>query len=158
MTTINKILTYDRAIRIFHHNYILVITNGCFDILHAGHVSFLEECKSLGDILIVGVNTDSAVKKLKGNSRPINQLEYRMRVLAGLSAIDYVCPIDDVDMVSFIRDIKADFWVKGGYTLTTLNQNEVKIANLVNTKIILKPIQYQTSTTNIVSQICGSKT
>ncbi len=92
----------------------VVMTNGCFDILHAGHIAYLEEAKRLGDRLIVAVNSDESVKRLKGEARPINTLERRMQVLAGLQAVDWVVPFSEdtpADLVSFIL---PDILVKGG--------------------------------------------
>ena len=92
----------------------IVMTNGCFDILHAGHVAYLEEAKSLGDRLIVAVNDDDSVRRLKGESRPINALEDRMLVLAGLAAVDWVVPFADDTPAELIAAVLPDVLVKGG--------------------------------------------
>jgi D-beta-D-heptose 7-phosphate kinase/D-beta-D-heptose 1-phosphate adenosyltransferase len=92
----------------------VVMTNGCFDVLHAGHVSYLEEAKSLGDRLIVAVNDDASVKRLKGASRPINTLEDRLLVLAGLAAVDWVVPFSEDTPASLIAGVLPDILVKGG--------------------------------------------
>lgn len=92
----------------------IVMTNGCFDILHAGHVAYLEEAKSLGDRLVVAVNDDASVKRLKGDSRPINALEDRMLVLAGLAAVDWVVPFADDTPAALIDAVLPDVLVKGG--------------------------------------------
>ncbi|HSM31351.1 MAG TPA: bifunctional D-glycero-beta-D-manno-heptose-7-phosphate kinase/D-glycero-beta-D-manno-heptose 1-phosphate adenylyltransferase HldE [Woeseiaceae bacterium] len=92
----------------------IVMTNGCFDILHAGHVAYLEEAKSLGDRLIVAVNEDESVRRLKGESRPINTLEDRMLVLAGLAAVDWVVPFADDTPAALIAAVLPDVLVKGG--------------------------------------------
>lgn len=92
----------------------IVMTNGCFDILHAGHVAYLEEAKSLGDRLIVAVNDDDSVRRLKGASRPINLLEDRMLVLAGLAAVDWVVPFADDTPAQLIAAVLPDVLVKGG--------------------------------------------
>ena len=92
----------------------VVFTNGCFDILHAGHVKYLEEAKSYGDILVVGLNSDSSVKKLKGESRPINILEDRAVVLAALASVDFVIEFSDDTPYELIKAIKPDILVKGG--------------------------------------------
>jgi D-beta-D-heptose 7-phosphate kinase/D-beta-D-heptose 1-phosphate adenosyltransferase len=92
----------------------IVMTNGCFDILHAGHVAYLEEAKSLGDRLIVAVNDDDSVRRLKGESRPINALEDRMLVLAGLAAVDWVVPFSDDTPAGLIAAVLPDVLVKGG--------------------------------------------
>jgi D-beta-D-heptose 7-phosphate kinase/D-beta-D-heptose 1-phosphate adenosyltransferase len=92
----------------------IVMTNGCFDILHAGHVAYLEEAKSLGDRLIVAVNDDDSVRRLKGESRPVNALEDRMLVLAGLAAVDWVVPFADDTPAALIAALLPDVLVKGG--------------------------------------------
>ena len=90
------------------------MTNGCFDILHAGHVSYLEEAKGLGDRLVVAVNDDESVKKLKGASRPVTKLEDRMAVLAGLAAVDWVVSFSEQAPVDLIARVLPDVLVKGG--------------------------------------------
>ncbi len=92
----------------------VVMTNGCFDVLHAGHVAYLEEAKSLGDRLIVAVNDDDSVRRLKGESRPINMLEDRLLVLAGLAAVDWVVSFADDTPAELIADVLPDVLVKGG--------------------------------------------
>jgi len=92
----------------------VIMTNGCFDVLHAGHVAYLEEAKSLGDRLIVAINDDGSVRRLKGESRPINQLEDRMLVLAGLAAVDWVVPFSEDTPERLIADTLPDVLVKGG--------------------------------------------
>ena len=92
----------------------IVMTNGCFDVLHAGHVSYLEEAKSLGDRLIIAVNDDDSVRRLKGESRPINSLEDRLLVLAGLAAVDWVVPFSEDTPADLISALLPDVLVKGG--------------------------------------------
>ena len=92
----------------------VIMTNGCFDVLHAGHVAYLEEAKSLGDRLIVAVNDDDSVRRLKGASRPINVLEDRLLVLAGLAAVDWVVPFTEDTPARLIETLLPDVLVKGG--------------------------------------------
>jgi D-beta-D-heptose 7-phosphate kinase/D-beta-D-heptose 1-phosphate adenosyltransferase len=92
----------------------IVMTNGCFDVLHAGHVAYLEEAKSLGDRLVVAINDDDSVQRLKGKSRPINGLEDRMLVLAGLAAVDWVVPFSGDTPADLIETVLPDVLVKGG--------------------------------------------
>ncbi len=92
----------------------VVFTNGCFDILHAGHVKYLEEARSFGDLLIVGLNSDDSVRRLKGESRPINTFEDRARVLAALECVDFVVGFEDDTPYDLIKTIKPDILVKGG--------------------------------------------
>ena len=92
----------------------VIMTNGCFDVLHAGHVAYLEEAKNLGDRLIVAVNDDESVRRLKGESRPINELEDRLLVLAGLAAVDWVVPFSNDTPAELIAEVLPDVLVKGG--------------------------------------------
>jgi D-beta-D-heptose 7-phosphate kinase/D-beta-D-heptose 1-phosphate adenosyltransferase len=92
----------------------IVFTNGCFDILHAGHVGYLEQAKALGDRLVVAINGDASLKKLKGEGRPINPVERRLAVLAGLEAVDWVLAFDEDTPRNLLRAIKPDMLVKGG--------------------------------------------
>src|SRR4030042_950186 len=92
----------------------IVFTNGCFDILHQGHVFYLEEARRQGDCLIVGGNTDSSIKEIKGEGSPIIPQEGRMTVLAALEAVDYVVPFDEPDPFALISLLRPNILVKGG--------------------------------------------
>lgn len=92
----------------------LVLTNGCFDILHIGHIRYLEEAKNFGDILLVAVNSDSSVKRLKGDNRPIVSEFERARIIASLRVVDYVVVFKENDVCSIIRDVQPDIHCKGG--------------------------------------------
>jgi D-beta-D-heptose 7-phosphate kinase/D-beta-D-heptose 1-phosphate adenosyltransferase len=92
----------------------IVMTNGCFDILHAGHIAYLEEAKTLGDRLIVAVNDDQSVQRLKGSGRPINRLEDRLAVLSGLAAVNWVVPFAEDTPAALVGDVLPDVLVKGG--------------------------------------------
>ncbi|MDX1675834.1 MAG: D-glycero-beta-D-manno-heptose 1-phosphate adenylyltransferase [Longimicrobiales bacterium] len=92
----------------------VVFTNGCFDILHRGHVEYLYAARALGDALVVGVNTDDSVRRLKGPGRPVVALEDRMYVLAGLGCVDAVTPFDEDTPQALIADLLPDVLVKGG--------------------------------------------
>lgn len=93
---------------------ITVFTNGCFDILHVGHIKLLEYCKTLGDRLIVGLNSDNSVKKLKGNNRPINLEKDRKLCLESIKYVDKVIIFNEETPINIINDIKPDIIVKGG--------------------------------------------
>ncbi|HHO59062.1 MAG TPA: bifunctional D-glycero-beta-D-manno-heptose-7-phosphate kinase/D-glycero-beta-D-manno-heptose 1-phosphate adenylyltransferase HldE, partial [Thiotrichales bacterium] len=92
----------------------IVMTNGCFDILHAGHVTYLEQAATLGDRLLVAVNIDETVRRLKGEDRPVNKVEHRMRMLAALRCVDWVVPFEEDEPTRLICDIGPDILVKGG--------------------------------------------
>lgn len=99
----------------------VVFTNGCFDLLHPGHVAYLEEARSLGDALVVGVNTDASVSRLKGPERPLVPEGARVRVLAGLGAVDAACLFDEDTPAELIAALRPDVLVKGGdYTPETI--------------------------------------
>jgi rfaE bifunctional protein nucleotidyltransferase chain/domain len=92
----------------------LVFTNGCFDLLHLGHVRYLEDARSLGDLLIVGINSDESVKKLKGPGRPLKSQMERAGILAALEAVDYVVVFEEENPIRVISALKPDIHVKGG--------------------------------------------
>jgi len=92
----------------------VVFTNGCFDLLHVGHVRYLQEAKSLGDFLVVGVNTDASVKKLKGPQRPLQHEEDRSEILSSLACVDFVCLFGEETPYNLIKSIEPDVLVKGG--------------------------------------------
>ncbi|MCD4775719.1 MAG: D-glycero-beta-D-manno-heptose 1-phosphate adenylyltransferase [Candidatus Aegiribacteria sp.] len=92
----------------------VVFTNGCFDILHPGHVHILRIAHSLGDYLFVGINTDDSVTRLKGNDRPVNRLNSRMALLAEMRSVDFVVPFDEDTPLKLIEEIKPNILVKGG--------------------------------------------
>ena len=99
----------------------IVTTNGCFDILHVGHVRYLEKTKSFADVLIVALNSDKSVKSIKGDSRPINNENDRAEVLSGLKSVDYVVLFDEDSPIELLLEIKPDVYTKGAdYTVETL--------------------------------------
>lgn len=130
----------------------IVFTNGCFDILHSGHVAYLNQAKSFGDILIIGVNTDESVKRLKGPDRPINTLEERCKVLAGLSCVDFVVPFAENTPIHLIESIQPDIYVKGGdYTRETLPEAPV-VEGLGGEVRIVQYVENH-STTGVIQRI-----
>ena len=92
----------------------IIFTNGCFDLLHVGHIRYLEEAKTLGDILIVGVNSDTSVRKLKGPKRPVLPVEERTEILSGLACVDYITVFDELDPLALITSLQPNVLVKGG--------------------------------------------
>ncbi|MGC9188907.1 MAG: D-glycero-beta-D-manno-heptose 1-phosphate adenylyltransferase [Sulfurihydrogenibium sp.] len=130
----------------------IVFTNGCFDIIHAGHVDYLEKAKSLGDFLVVGLNSDESVRRLKGKDRPVNPQEHRKKVLSALKPVDLVIIFDEDTPERLIKEIKPDVLVKGG---------DWKVENIVGAdfvksyggKVLTIDFVYDTSTTKIISKI-----
>ena len=130
----------------------VVFTNGCFDILHTGHVTYLNEAKRQGDILIVGVNSDKSVKKLKGETRPINSENDRSFVLDGLKAVDYTVIFDEDTPEELIACLKPAIHVKGGdYKKEDLP--ETKIVESYGGEVIILNFVEGKSTTNIIEKI-----
>jgi D-beta-D-heptose 7-phosphate kinase / D-beta-D-heptose 1-phosphate adenosyltransferase len=130
----------------------IVFTNGCFDILHRGHISYLNRAKSFGDILIIGLNSDESVRRLKGASRPINPLEDRGQILAALSCVDHIVPFEDDTSHNLIRIIQPDVYVKGGdYTHETLP--EARLVEELGGKVEILHYLEDHSTTSIIERI-----
>lgn len=130
----------------------VVFTNGCFDILHRGHVSYLSRAKSLGDALIVGVNSDESIQRIKGPTRPINTLEDRLQVLAALSCVDHVVPFDEDTPHELIRVVRPDVFVKGGdYTRATLP--EASLVEELGGIVEILPFLADRSTTDVIEKI-----
>ena len=130
----------------------IVFTNGCFDILHVGHVRYLKAAKALGDVLIVGLNNDASVKKLKGDDRPINNEVDRAEVLLALESVDHVVLFGEQTAESLIAEVKPNIYVKGGdYTLDTLP--EAKIVQSYGGRVEFIPMVAGRSTTNVINKI-----
>ena len=130
----------------------VVFTNGCFDILHAGHVHYLEQAKKMGDVLVVGLNSDSSVKNLKGKNRPVNNLVHRAKILSSLSCVDKIVSFADETPLKLIKAIKPDVLVKGG---------DYKVKDVVGHKDVgswggevkIIPLVPGLSTTNIIKKM-----
>jgi D-glycero-beta-D-manno-heptose 1-phosphate adenylyltransferase len=132
----------------------LVVTNGCFDILHVGHVTYLQEARNLGDALLVGLNSDASVRQLKGNGRPVNPEGNRAAVLAALESVDGVCLFTDKDATGFLRRAQPDIYVKGGdYTLATLNPEERRAMEQSGGRIVILPLVPGQSTTTLLERM-----
>jgi rfaE bifunctional protein nucleotidyltransferase chain/domain len=132
----------------------LVVTNGCFDILHLGHVTYLEAARNQGDALLIGVNADASVRDLKGAGRPVNSETDRAAVLAALESVDGVCIFPERAATEFLKRVQPDVYVKGGdYTLETLNQEERRAVEAMGGRIIILPIVPGRSTTAVLERI-----
>ena len=132
----------------------LVVTNGCFDLLHLGHVTYLESARNQGDALLIGVNSDDAVRQLKGPTRPINAESDRAAVLAALESVDGVCIFQEKRATRFLDHAQPDVYVKGGdYTLETLDQEERRTVEQAGGKIVIIPFVPGKSTTATLEKI-----
>jgi len=132
-------------------NKTLITTNGCFDIIHVGHVRYLKQAKQLGDILIIALNTDYSVKQLKGSSRPINNENDRAEILASLNPVDYVILFNEETPANLLKSIKPDIHVKGGdYDINTLPES--KVIQEAGGKIVFMPLVDGKSTTSIIEK------
>jgi D-glycero-beta-D-manno-heptose 1-phosphate adenylyltransferase len=132
----------------------LAVTNGCFDLLHAGHVTYLEAARNQADVLLVGVNSDSAVRDLKGPGRPVNSETDRALVLAALQSVDAVFIFPGRDAVQFLETVRPDIYVKGGdYTLQTINQDERQVIEGRGGKVVLLAHVPGKSTTSLLQKL-----
>jgi D-glycero-beta-D-manno-heptose 1-phosphate adenylyltransferase len=132
----------------------LVFTNGCFDILHVGHIRYLTAAKKLGDILVVGLNSDDSVRQLKGPDRPINSEADRAEILAALSAVDHVVIFQEPRVSRLVTLLKPDLYVKGGdYSIDSLDRGEVDALRSVGAEIKIVPLVPGRSTTRLINAI-----
>ncbi len=130
----------------------IVFTNGCFDILHAGHVEYLSKARKMGDILVIGLNSDGSVKKLKGDSRPVNNEVDRAKVLSALYFVDYVTIFSEETPERLIKKIKPDYLVKGG----DWTEEKIAGANFVKSyggKVKIVPFVAGYSTSSVIDKI-----
>ena len=130
----------------------IIATNGCFDIVHIGHIRYLQKAKTLGEILVVGINSDASVKNIKGEKRPINNENIRAEFLAALSCVDYVTIFTEDDATNFLSKIIPNIYVKGGdYNIDNLPEKEFILKN--NISFISIPLIPGYSTTNLINKL-----
>ncbi len=133
----------------------MVFTNGCFDLLHVGHVKYLQKARELGDLLVVGLNTDASVRRLKGEGRPLIQESERAHILAALGCIDYVVLFDEDTPLTVIEALRPAVLVKGGdYSIENVVGREVVEAN--GGRVALIDFVDGRSTTRIIEKILAS--
>ena len=133
-------------------NQKVVFTNGCFDLLHPGHIDYLTKAKALGDVLIVGLNSDASVRQIKGDLRPINNQLFRSRMLLALKPVDYVVIFEDDTPINIIHQIKPHVHVKGGDYIAS-NLPEYKVIKSYGGQIEILPFLDGFSSTNIINKI-----
>lgn len=144
-------MTFDQIEQI-RQGKIVVFTNGVFDILHAGHVEYLEKARTLGDLLIVALNTDSSVSRIKGPTRPLNTLEDRMRVIGALRCVDCVVSFDEDTPEAIVEAIRPDIHVKGGdYTVESLPESKIVLG--YGGKVVILPLLEGRSSTRIINEL-----
>ncbi len=132
----------------------LVFTNGCFDLLHVGHVRYLAAARALGDALVVGVNGDESVRVLKGANRPINRERDRAEVLAALESVDFVTIFSEVRATRVLSMLRPAVYVKGGdYTPETLQADERAVLDEIGAEICILPFEQGYSTSRIIQQL-----
>ena len=134
----------------------IVFTNGCFDLLHAGHVRYLARARSFGDCLVLGLNNDASVRRLKGPMRPINNEQDRAEVVGALKSVDYVVLFGERTAETLIAKVKPDVYAKGGdYTLDTLP--EAKIVQSYGGRVEFIDLVAGRSTSNVIEKIKADK-
>ena len=132
----------------------LVATNGCFDLLHLGHVRYLQAARALGDMLVVGLNGDGSVRKLKGKGRPVTTERDRAEILAALQCVDLVTIFPEMQATQFIAASRPTIYVKGGdYSSETLNEEESALLKEIGAEIRIIPFEAGYSTSRLLEQI-----
>ena len=136
----------------------IVATNGCFDLLHVGHVRYLQAARALGDLLVVGLNGDHSVHELKGAGRPITTQRDRAEILTALAFVDLVTVFPDLRAAKFLAAVRPAVYVKGGdYTPGTLDEEELAILKQIDAAIRLIPFEAGYSTSGLIEQICKGR-
>jgi rfaE bifunctional protein nucleotidyltransferase chain/domain len=136
----------------------IVATNGCFDLLHVGHVRYLQAARALGDFLVVGLNGDRSVHELKGAGRPITTESDRAEILAALACVDLVTIFPEIRATKFLAAVRPAVYVKGGdYTPRTLDEEELTILKEIEAAIRLIPFETGYSTSGLIEQICKGR-
>jgi len=132
----------------------LVFTNGCFDLLHVGHVRYLQQARQLGDALVVALNSDASVRALKGEMRPINSEEERAEVLAALACVDYVTIFTGENVTGLLGEVRPQLYAKGGdYTVESLNAEELAVLREISTEVKILALVPGKSTTGIIEKM-----
>jgi rfaE bifunctional protein nucleotidyltransferase chain/domain len=154
----NKIISLenagDRAKQLRETGKKLVATNGCFDLLHVGHIRYLQAARAKGDVLIVGLNADASVRDLKGAGRPLNSENDRAEVLAALECVDLVTIFSELRATQFIEAVRPNVYVKGGdYTSETLDAEERAALEKIDAKIYIVPFEKGYSTSRLLEQL-----
>ncbi len=152
-----KVVSWDELLRLRERwreeGKTVVWTNGCFDLLHLGHVKGLQTAKSFGDVLIVGVNSDSSVRQLKGHPRPVFPQQYRAEMLAALESVDYVTIFDDLTPERLLAELQPDIHCKGADYRQGKPMPEAEVVRAYGGKVVSIPLYETYSTTEILNRI-----
>jgi D-glycero-beta-D-manno-heptose 1-phosphate adenylyltransferase len=136
----------------------IVATNGCFDLLHVGHVRYLNAARALGDALIVGINGDQSVRELKGAGRPVNSENDRAEIVAAFECVDLVTIFPEMRATRFLELAAPDVYVKGGdYKQDTLNAEEQQVLQKIGAKIDIVPLEHGYSTSDLLARFSKTK-
>src|SRR3954451_15575194 len=145
---------HDVARKMREHGRKLVFTNGCFDLLHVGHVRYLAAARALGDALLVAINGDESVRALKGHGRPLNREADRAEVIAALASVDYVVVFPEVRATALLEKIRPSIYVKGGdYTADSLHAEERSVLERMGTEIRIVPFEARHSTSRLLDKL-----
>lgn len=140
--------------KLHHAGKRLVVTNGCFDLLHVGHIRYLQAARALGDVLAVGINGDASVRELKGEGRPLNPEADRAEVLAALACVDYAAIFPEARATEFLRQVRPAIYVKGGdYKPETLHGEERAVLEEIGAEIRIIPFEAGYSTTSLIERM-----
>ncbi len=132
----------------------LVLTNGCFDLLHTGHVRYLQQARALGDVLLVAVNSDRSVRELKGPTRPLNAEHDRAEVVAALRCVDHVTIFDELRVTEVIKKLQPAIYAKGGdYTEESLDAEERSALTRAGAEVYILPLVKERSTTSLIKKM-----
>jgi D-glycero-beta-D-manno-heptose 1-phosphate adenylyltransferase len=158
MRALNKIIPYEHLVawrnNLPANGAPLVVTNGCFDILHPGHLYLLDQARGLGNALLVGLTGDTAIRALKGPGRPTLPERDRLLLVCSLESVTHVCLFPEVNAVSFVEKSRPHIYVKGGdYTLETINQSERRALESLNAQIKIIPKFEDQSTSAILQRV-----
>ena len=136
----------------------IVATNGCFDLLHVGHVRYLQAARAFGDLLVVGLNGDRSVHELKGAGRPLTTQSDRAEILAAFACVDLVAIFPDLRATKFLAAVRPAVYVKGGdYTPRTLDEEELAILKKIEAEIRIIPFEAGYSTSGLIERICKDR-
>lgn len=153
---VNKTQLASIAERLRRDGHKLVLTNGCFDLLHVGHVRYLQAARGLGDALVVAINGDASVRTLKGAGRPLNNEDDRAEIIASLQCVDYAVIFPEIRVTGLIEEIRPAIYVKGGdYTPRSLDPEEHAALEKIGAEIRILPFEESYSTSRLIGKMRG---